>query len=256
MSSEYNSKLIVRLYDASSSSEIERVLDEMVDIADPIFIYPIFKKWQGYNLTTHPISHYFISTLQSINSKEVLKIAIEMFKVSKSLKDIMWLYPIFQKYDYVDGVVINVAEGIIEGIAAQLPAYKTINHFNLSDLLDYLLKVGEIVEAEEALLSIAKQESTEFETRGVALRYAMKINATKIIQFFIDHYKEMQSDDLDILLAKELIRWNGSLTEKLKDIVKQNGNDRARDILNNYQKKQEVELKKDQEKELVRFGNS
>ena len=59
---------------------------------------------------------------------------------------------------------------------------------------------------------------------------------------------ELKNDDLDIILAKTLIRWKGKLITELTQLVKENGNDRAREILSIEEKIRKKEDKKEKKK--------
>jgi hypothetical protein len=255
MSSEYNSKLISKLYSVIKFSEIERVLNEISEIADPVFIYPLFDRWKLYNYKEDPSSHYFISALKDIKSKEVLNVSSEIFILSKTLKDRIWVYPIFQQYNYFEEKLIKYAQFIIKKLSINDPLYQIFD-FDLFNLLSYLTAGKRIDSLNEDLKFIIFNETIEYDNRKTALFFLLRINPKEEFNYFIENYNTYRSDDIDILLARELRLWKGNQIEKLKSIILSKGNTRAIELLNENEKKKQNEEKKTQLEKSIKFNNA
>ncbi len=255
MADEYNSKLISKLYDNISSDENERILREMEEIGSPVFIYPIFSAWQKHNTGIDSFSHYFISSLCRIQSGEVLKVGTQIWKEAKSIKDKIWCYEIFTKYNYPDDELIKYAQNLIIDFANSTLSKDKLHEYWIEDLCEYLIKVNRIKEISGSLRKVVINDKVKFDVRKISLQYLWKSDPVPEIKYFIDNYLELKNDDLDIILAKTLIRWKGKLITELTQLVKENGNDRAREILSIEEKNKEKEDKKEKEKETQKYGN-
>ena len=256
MADEYNSKLIAKLYEDVSRDENLRILEEMEEIGSSVFIYPIFSAWRKHNSRQIEfISHYFISSLSRIQSGEVLKVGIQIWKEASSKKDKIWCYGIFTKFNYSDEEIIKYAERVIIDFADSVSISNTLSDYDIEELCNYLIKVDRLKDISESLRKIVIKDTIEFGVRKVSLRYLWKSNPVPEIKYFIDNYLELKNDELDVILAKTLISWKGKSIEELKQLVKENGNDRAREILATEEKNKEKEDKKEKEKENKRYGN-
>ena len=99
MATEYNSKLIDDLYQTRSADDAVRVLDEINEIGDPVFVYPIYAAYKRFSSSSS--SHFFIDALDVIESREVLTIIVEIVSNPDiSSVDFTFALPIFLKYGY------------------------------------------------------------------------------------------------------------------------------------------------------------
>jgi hypothetical protein len=256
MSNEYNSKLIAKLYSSPSNSSTEKILDEIGEIRNPVFIYPIYEIWQSHNKAKSYITHYFISALSTIESQEVLKIAILMLNQSTTFKDKCWLFPIFLKFNYFDIVPIQVAQDILVRIIRDDIETRYVISYNLSEVLTYLDKAGEISGQKELLRIIVLSENLDYDLRAVAFRFLLRIDPTGEFKFFIDNYEKYKTDDLELITVKEILTWKGSLADKLRELLKNNGNGRVQDLITEYEKKKEVVEQQLKEVEQTKFKNT
>ncbi len=244
MADEYNSKIIAKLYENISDDENERILREMEEIGSPVFIYPIYSAWQKHNSKYSPSSHYFISSLSRIQSGEVLRVGIQIWKEAVSTKDKIWCYEIFTKFNYSDGEIIKYALSLIVDFANSETGRGELYHFSIATVCDYLIKVNSVKDVSESLRKIVISNKFEFDVRKISLQYLWRSNPTPEIKYFIDNYAELKEDDLDIILAKTLITWKGQLITELTRIIKENGNGRAQEILSAEENRGEKEEKK------------
>lgn len=254
MSNEYNSKLIARLYESTKNEDTERILEEMGEIDDAVFIWPIFENWKNHIKNRSFISHYFLSALQSINCNEIVKIANEIFATPGIHKDIMWVYPMFTKYNYFEEKHVNFAVKTIMELSENTNK-ENILYFNLEDLLIYLKKATKINLVVDYLRNITTNENIDYDSRRVALYHLLRIDPTKEIQYFIDNYEKNKSDDLDNLLTKELLGWSGGKVDELLNILKIKGNGRSRELIEQKIKQKEAQQKQVAEIESSRYGN-
>ncbi len=254
MSSEYNSKLISKLYLSQKFSEIEQVLREIEEIADPVFIRPLFDVWSLYNLKDISSSHYFISTLQTINSKDVLKIALDIFSLSKTIKDKMWVYPIFTKYNYFENKLISYAQLVIKKFSQNDYEYD-IHDFNLFDLCMYIKSSKKESTIQLDLRNIFLNSLINIKSRETSLRFLLRINPKEEFNYLIENYDNYHSDEVDILLSKELKSWSGGNVPKLIEIIIKKGCDRAVEIIKENNKEKLMKQKKTRELEDAKYSN-
>jgi hypothetical protein len=253
MSDEYNSKLTVQLNLATEEKKIQEILEEMEDIGSPFFIYPIYEKWKKFNHKFGFISHYFISCLTSITSKDVLDIAKEIMKTSQTIKDILWVYPILEKYSCFDEIYVKLAKVFTSTILS--PKMKNeISDIDLGFLLSYLSKSGRIKEVEEDLRNIVITEDADKDVRELSLHYLLRINPKIEIRYFIDNLRKLDSSILNNLLAKEILRWRHGEVSKLLDILKDFGG-RPKEIIEDYEKQKQSQEKKIEEDKTNKYIN-
>lgn len=255
MSSEYNSKLIVQLIQSTDTEIIKKILEEIEDIGDPIFIYPIFEKWKTLARDSFYISHYFISALLTINSEEVLKIALEMITMPRRSIDYAYIYQIFTKFRYSSDQIINDAIDQVR-LISENPEKAIIKYeYDLSYILDYLKLMKRIDTISKFLERIVLNEHLKDDFRKTALYYLLRIDPNLEIQYFIDNYDKNRSDSLDLLLTRELLQWKGKLVGTLLDIIKQKGLVRAKELILAKEKKDIKEQHEEKKAETIKFSN-
>ncbi len=253
MADEYNSQLIARLYSATKAEDIEHVLDEMAEIGNAVFIYPLYEAWKKNNRPGIFFSHYFISTLIRINSEEVLKVSLKIWADAISTKDKIWCYPIFEKYNYEGPEIIEYAQNLV---VQHLNQEESLTSYNIVDLLEYLKKYKKIDDIAIALRSILINKAFEFDLRRNIIKYLWENNPKVEIKFFVDNYISYEDDDdLSLILAKTIIRWKGPLIDVLKEIMKVHGSTRAKEILKDEEAKKVKEDKGDKEKDILKYPN-
>lgn len=252
MASEYNSKLITKLYTETQPSQIEEILHEMSDIGDPIFIYPIFEKWKTQSSAFN--SHYYISALEDINSPDVLKIALEMFSLSERLTNRIWIIRILIKKQYIDPKFTDFTYSVIFNFVSSSPPNSLID-IDLIALLDYLKLTNQIDRVTPYLRIIILNESNSLDIRRVALYYLLRIDPKAEIKMLIDQFQIINTESLAGIIAKEIISWKGGDVPKLIELLRHEGRGRSKDIIEEYFKNKTQEKQLAVEKQTKKYSN-
>ncbi len=224
MAAEYNSKLISQLYAATNEYDTERVLDEMGEIKDLVFVVPIFDAYKRFKNGT--MSHYFLLRLQSLESRETLEIFKEI-EADPDTDPLDYTYTLggLTKYNYFTEETLTRAKEVLSD-------YALIKHnLGLNDLLEYLKKGGAIQSAEEVdIQTIFESDIFDPDERRLALGYLLKVNSSKWIGHYIENLASIRPDT-QIQLARVITSWTGTITEKLKDAIVLSGNERAKEFI-------------------------
>ncbi len=249
MATEYNSKLIDDLYQTRSADDAVRVLDEINEIGDPVFVYPIYAAYKRFSSSSS--SHFFIDALDVIESREVLTIIVEIVSNPDiSSVDFTFALPIFLKYGYFAPDIVKKARFILYQFSVnnQEIVY-------LEALLRYSDKAGIVSSLSDQLMTIFESDQHDADDRTLALSYLLNSDPKKWLQFFVDNYGKIKNKRAEILLSKVLMAWKGPLTEKLKDKIVNEGVSRAREIIESSRKKQIEEKESSERKEAASYSN-
>lgn len=134
------------------------------------------------------------------------------------------------------------------------------HNYDIDLLLKHLYET-KILHKDQALQNllwiIFYDESFHFLNKKSALFYFLKTDPKKNIQLIIENYKKIKKRlEIEIILAKEIAKWAGPLPEKLKSLITESGNDRAREIIELTIKKKEKQKKEIIIKEAESFSNA
>ena len=103
MSKEYYSMLIAKLYSTVNEKEILALLEEIAEIGDPIFSYPIYDIYKMKKKSY--ISHFYLSTLNGLNSNDVIQFALEVGENPETkFTDIIYLLEIIYKRKFYEQI--------------------------------------------------------------------------------------------------------------------------------------------------------
>ena len=95
MSKEFEGKLISELLSSKSEKKIKELLDEINNINRPSFCYPLYEVYKQNKKKVY--SHYILGTMESINSDEIISIALEIGNESDtSVVDLGYIIKIFK----------------------------------------------------------------------------------------------------------------------------------------------------------------
>lgn len=257
MSSAYNSRLISSLYRETNQSKIKEILSEMEEIADPVFLDPIFDAYERFHHSF--ISHYFISSLKVFEGKEAIRIAVKILgRLNRKTSDLVWVLPIFTKNQYFKPEITDLYLKLLNNLALSDGNYGEItSSFELHWLLDYIKKANAGDLAVEPLRKIIEHPIIERDMRSSALYQLLRINSTIQLQYLVDNYdKRFKDTDTEILIAKELTisKWSGGKTEVLKKVILENGGDRAKEIIQKDIEAQKEKLEVTQKEEYLFVG--
>lgn len=257
MSTEFNSKLIDRLYQENDSEKATLISDEMVEIGDAIFIYPIFAAYKKFQSTS--VSHYFVSDLKEFKQEEAVEIlkglCVDELAIQRNLS---YLMDFCIKNDYF---LESFTQKVREEFKKKFFENKELGYldeYELADYLDYFLFAKIFEEAEEAVIGI--YENTEIgKLPKTALQYLLKYNKSKYFQYYYDNYQKLKGKKAEIILAEEICSWKGAIIDKIKEKILAEGSGRAQEIINNKIKKEkQAESQKVVQKEeeiKIKFNN-
>ncbi len=249
MANIYNSKIIRDLYATSNTDEAERLLEEIEEIKDPIFLWPLFDAYARFKETSIP--HYFISALNQIDSREVIEILKEIIG-DPHVTPLVFTYALegFLKYEYFDEIITSRAKSIL----IEFSVRKT--NINFPTLLSYLEKGGSLKDIDVHLKNIFESEKFYTEDRLDALNFLLKSDSKKWFNYYIEHYSEIPNQSTEILLSKAVLTWKGVLVDKLIEKIENSRNPRAIEIIQKNKEKVTKEIKEEAKNESVIFPNS
>lgn len=258
MSSDYNSKLISELYslDENETDAAEEILLEMEEIKDPVFIYPIYDTYKKF--TNTPITHYFLHTLNSFESKDVLEFAIKIVLDKNTPGQILaWALPILTKQEYFDNNAVEKAKKTLEDF------YNSNNYLPLDYLVEYIDKASRKTGKDDIKRTLMLYLGLIFEddrfTQGFrtkALDYLLKIDPKKILQEYINNYHKIQGKKAEIILSRIIRSWTGPLSSALQTIIIERGTNRAKELIEEQRKREIKNLEAKKEKELEHYENT
>lgn len=262
MSVEFNSSLISKLYAAKNFSEIEPILEDMEEIKDPYFLSPLFDTFKKY--AGDSFSHYFIRIIAKIDSKNTNQYLDKILDIVLKQRPmiISWVLDAMKIRSYFSQYANKLAVTMVNVFLD--PVLKTkykLDEFDLKIILDYLNEAKIISTVEEQLKQIFLNSSFNRREKAEALARFIRIDQKDVrIDFLIQNYEKIKKEtEAELVLAKELVGWKGGSIPKLKELIIQKGNDRAREILQkelkDLKKKGEKTKEIIQKKEKNKYGN-
>lgn len=239
MGTEYNSKLIAELYSTTQRNKLMELLNEIEEINDPIFLYPVYAIYKRNKKESY--SHYFLVTLNKINSSEIVPIAIEIGEDPETNNtDRVYAVEMFEKRKYYEKRAISIA------LASLLLFIKEkSDYYNLYPIITYLKDAGLISDVEDDLQSIYLDDQFDTNVRVYAFGEWLKINPTKKLQAIIENFDEINEDEeYEALIARVISKWKGPMIEELKEIILKKGRTKAKHIIETAKKKKQEKEKK------------
>jgi len=241
MAQEHNSKLISDLYTCTNSKQASSVLDDIDDIGDACFLYPIYDAYKKYK--DNDYSYAFLSSIANINSSEVPKVLKEI-ATDPEIDSIAFVQTLsyLKKYEIFDDYLINRAEAILYRFFSKENVY-----FYLTDLLDYLNSAKILEKDQDILKLIFEDDFFNKDDRSICLLYFLKIKPKENITYYIENFSLIKDKKAEYILTKEIIGWTGPTSEKLISKIKQDGSIHSKELI---QKKEEKVIEKDKQQEL------
>ena len=242
MANEHNGNLIAALYAANDEDAALRVLEEMDEILDPSFIGALFAAFKRFKNST--ISHYFLSSLQLYSSPQVKSGLIEIALDGATKKtDKIWVLSFLADNSYLDRRLVEVA---ISYWAEKLKSGE-IYTYQLTSVINYLKFAKETDLLAGLLFDTLYSEKLAKDVRKLALDTLLRLDPNKYLQYFLEHYKDIQRSKCEHIFAEVLVLWNGEIVTKIEELILQDGNERAKEII---RKRRDSDKKKIEEKEV------
>jgi len=234
MSAEYNSMLIAKLYSTVNQDEIIELLEEIREIGDPIFLYPVYETYKKNKSSS--FSHYFILALNDLNSNDAIQVALEIGENPETKNsDRISALEIFDKRKYYEQRALAIA-------IRSLSIFMTeIGHlYDLYSIVPFIKNADMLNKIESELFSIFENDNFNAKTRGYAFRNWLGIEPTKKLQNIIDNFSEIkQNDAKESIIARVIIEWGGSKIEELKMLIEKEGGVKAKHIVARSREKEE-----------------
>jgi len=249
MSVPYNSELIFRLYNETNPRKARAIVEEMVEINDQIFVFPILAVFAKFKDSFY--SHYFLSYLMSFNTPETID-NIKKIITEVELKNSWMSYLIDFCIDnefFPEGFTRQVEHELNEDVRSNPDGYDLTPYFK------YFIAIKQFDKIEGLVIAILEDNDMDITAREAALRYLLKFDAKKYFQYYYDNYQKIQGKQTEIILVREIIKrgWKGTIVERTKELIASNGSERAKEIIQEKEKK-DIEAEKNQsikEEELV-----
>ncbi len=256
MAQEYNSELIYKLYDSKEAEEAIPILEEMDEIKDNVFLYPIYAAYLKYKNTFY--SHFFIDSLNIYESNETVKIATKITKSPCKDTDFIWSLPIFTKYNHFNDEIIKKCLYILDQ-SSNKKTKLIIEDYHLEKITNFLLGAGKTKEIISNFRIILASNYFAKNVRNTVLKFLLKIDTVPTFDLLISDFQKFDPD-LQTLISKQIITWKGPKTEILKKLIKETGTPRAIEIIETYEKKIENEKQKEEiskkQQETEEYGNT
>lgn len=240
MSTEYNSMLIAKLYSTVAREKTMELLEEIEEIGDPIFLYPVYDAYKK-NKNTY-ISHCYISTLNSLNSNDVIQVALEIGENPETnIIDMAYVIEIFDKRKFYEQRAIDIALASLSMFISEI----NTNEYNLYTIVSFLKNVGSLSNIESELLSIFINDKFNTKSREYVFGKWLEIDPKKNLQTIIDNFGEIkQNDEQESIIARVISNWTGTKIEELKKVIEENGGIKAKYIIKRAREKDEEKKQK------------
>lgn len=252
---EYNGELIVKLLTAKNEHKAIRILEEMDEIRDPSFASALFFAYEQFKDTS--CSHYFLSSLQKYSSPQV-KTKLTEIAINPTTKtsDLFWLIDFFIETSFFNE---NITNRVIQYLKDDNES-GNLFYFDLSSAVKYFNSAGILEKNSKLILNISCNNDLEKDTRRTAFEALIKMNPEKTLQYFYENYKILASSNGEHIFAEVLSGWKGEIVSKLEAKILEEGNDRAKEIIENRKiektKKEEAIKKNEVESTAVLYSNS
>lgn len=261
MAAEDNSRIIAQLYKSKDDKEIIRLLEDVEEIGDPVFLEPLVALYETH--IKESFSHYFLTALGEIKSSETgphLQRLLKKVSVEKP-GNVAWVLSAMESHNYFPSEAGEIAKMHIHYYSDEVIREKlSLTEIDLRYTLSYLEKSGKIKEIRDLLRALLSS-TLERGDKLTAVRFLIKIDPKDEFARFIRIFEaEIKDTDVEIILAKELANWGGGNADTLRDLIFENGSRRAKEIISQQKEKEEREEKKRermaQQEESIVYNNA
>ena len=243
MTSEYNSMLITKLYSTINEDEMEELLEEIGEIGDPIFLYPVYETYKKFK--NRSIPHYFIIALKKLNSNNVIQVALEIGEnPGTKNSDRIYVLGIFDKTKYYEQSALTIA-------IRSLSIFMTeISHeFDLYSIVSFIENADMLNKIESELFSIFENDNFNTKAKEYAFGKWLEIEPKIKLQGIIDNFSEIkQNNAKESIIARVISYWKGTKIEELKILIEKEGGVKAKHIIARSREKDEEKKQKANEK--------
>ncbi|MFA6000460.1 MAG: hypothetical protein WC783_05840 [Candidatus Paceibacterota bacterium] len=254
MTADYNSKLIADLYECTDPKSAASIADEMVEMADPIFIYPIHAAYKKFKDTYY--SHYFLLDLISFNTPEISEMITTVVKEpTVTERDLTTVLGYLSRIGFFEPEFIAKVNRLLgkELLSAE-------DYYDVAGYLEYLKNAKAILPIIETLKAVFEDEAIPKSVRALALKYLLREDPKTYLQYYYDNFTEIKNKKSEIIFTKEIIGWSGKIVSSLEEKILKEGSAHAKEIIETKRAKQaKVESKKEEDAQKaveIRFTNA
>jgi|GEM_PF-6445293 len=223
MANEYEGNLIADLYATENDEQAVKVLREMDETSNTVFVSAIIAAFKKYRKSYK--SHWFLLSLSNYKSSHAIDF------LNRIAQD-----PTSSDTEFIFSLSSLTLEKIKNASAVErckkiLSEPLEISAWELERVASYLIAVDELTNIDHHLYEIVNNNSVEKDIRKNALLVLMQMNSSKCLQYFLDNKEEIRLNRTDIVISEILKNWNGTLVEKIEDYILSEGSDRAKEII-------------------------
>ena len=168
----------------------------------------------------------------------------------------IWLIDFLVKISFFDEIITSK----ILKYAEEENESGNLFYFELAPVINYLNSAGILEKHLDLIYKIVYNKDLEKDTRTTALKALIKVNPTKVLQHFYDHYEALIPAKGEHIFAEVLGGWKGGVVDKLEVKILKEGSDRAKEIIQNRinekNKKEEEKIKNKVESTAILYPNS
>lgn len=243
MEKEYNSYLLAKLFKELSDDDMVDLLEEIKVISDPVFLFPVYEAYKK-NKDAH-ISHYFVSTIGTIDSPSAIDICIEIGEnTTTQLGDLGYVLDCLDKAKNYDERAVDIAL-----LALSRFIHESGDLYDIYSILGFLKNAGKLDSVEVELFNIFIENRFSREIREHAFGKWIEIDPSNHISIIIAEYEEIKKEpEKEKVIARTISTWKGPKSEKLKNLIEKTGNIEAANIIKRATEKELANLKKEQVK--------
>ncbi len=218
--------LITKLYSTINEDEMEELLEEIGEIGDPIFLYPVYETYKKFK--NRSIPHYFIIALKKLNSNNVIQVALEIGEnPGTKNSDRIYVLGIFDKTKYYEQSALTIA-------IRSLSIFMTeISHeFDLYSIVSFIENADMLNKIESELFSIFENDNFNTKAKEYAFGKWLEIEPKIKLQGIIDNFSEIkQNNAKESIIARVISYWKGTKIEELKILIEKEGGVKAKHII-------------------------
>ncbi|MFZ2150288.1 MAG: hypothetical protein WAV15_03975 [Minisyncoccia bacterium] len=243
MSTDYNSKLIASLYEETEEEKASEIADEMLEIGDAIFIQPLYSAYKKFFQTS--MSHYFVQDISNFKNPEATEILKSIAREGKE-SGFSYCLSHFIKIELYELWLIEKTYSLVfSEIGSKYP-----NVYSLETYLEYLRKAKSQLPLTDMLRVYFEDSTKRIDLKTVILKFLLKENPADNLTYYLENFEKIKGDKSEIILAKEIVGWKGSIIKALKEKIMKIGSPYAKEIIEDEIKKEKKEQEQEQEKKV------
>lgn len=249
MAADYNSELIDRLYTTTDSRLAAKFVDEMAEINDPIFIFPILSAFQKFRSSSQ--SHYFISALMQFQHDRIFDLISPLIP-ELSHYDIGYTLPLLAQKKYNDMAGLSRIKAAFEKALSD----PEVLEYDLQEFADFYRSRGELAAHTEGLQTVFQNPAVDNGARRIAFRYLMNLDVQKEISRITENFPNIKTSRADVIIAKEIAQGEKADLLPLREYISKNGSSAAKEIIHAAEAVEKNRQHAKTERAVAKFKNA